>query len=189
MPPSGCSTTTNATTPRPMLVDHFAMKNGINKPSVKTNRLPDCCRRGHLEGPLFMGLALKWNAPTGIGRRPSTICGRTSTRHSLLSRPLTPARKRLPAAIGSLTSTPLVHASRRPTRRPLAQLNIFFTSAPPSNFRGRLHVANASLMKSLLVADAPLSHGRQRLPEYLPVALPPTPLCPACSPDLAATAA
>jgi len=149
VPPSGCSTTTNATTPRPTLVDRFATKNDINEPSVKTNRQPDCCHRGHLEGPFFMGLALEWNATTGIKRRLSTICGRTSTRHSLSSRPLAPTRKRVPAAIGSSTSMPLVHASRRPTRRPLAQLNVFFTSAPPSNVRGRLHVANASFMRSL----------------------------------------
>ena len=29
-----------------------------NEPFAKTNRLPDCCRRGHPEGPFFMGLAL-----------------------------------------------------------------------------------------------------------------------------------
>jgi len=155
-----------------MLVDRFAMKNaGINEPFAKTNKLPDCCRRGHLEGPFFMGLALARTAPTWIGRRPSMICGQTSTRHSSLSRPLAPARKRLPTANGSSTSTLFVQASRRrpPARRPLAQLNVFFTSAPPSNdVRGRLHVVNASLTSSLLVADASLRHGRQRPPESSP---------------------
>jgi hypothetical protein len=47
---------------------------------------------------------------------------------------------RLPTTNGTSTSTPLVLASRRLlARRPLAQLNVFFTSAPPSNVRGRLH--------------------------------------------------
>ena len=46
-----------------------------------------------------------------------------------------------------------------------AALNVFFASAPPSNVRGRLHVANASLTSSLLVADASLRHGRRRPPE------------------------
>ena len=105
-PLSGCSTTTNATIPRPTLVNRFAMKNaGINEPFAKTNRLPDCCRRGHPEGPFFVGLALARNAPTGNGRQPSTICAGTSTR------PLAPARKRLPAAIGSSMNTPLVLAA------------------------------------------------------------------------------
>jgi len=63
-----------------------------------------------------------------------------------------------------------MYASRRrlPARRPLTQLNVFFTSAPPSNVRGRLHVVNASLTSSLLVADASLRHGRQRPPESSP---------------------
>jgi hypothetical protein len=108
-----------------------------------------------------MGLVLAQTAHTGIGRRSSTICGRMSMRHSSSSRPLAPARKRLPAANGSLTSTPLVLANRRPPiRRPFALLNIFFTSAPPTNVRWRLHVANASSTRRLLVTDAPLRHGR-----------------------------
>jgi hypothetical protein len=106
-------------------------------------------------GPFFMGLALAHTVPTGIGRHPSTICEWTSMRHSSSSSPLVPARKRLPAANGSSLSTPLVLASRRPpARRPLAQPNVFFTSAPPSNVRGRLHVANASLTRRLLVSVA-----------------------------------
>ncbi len=94
------------------------------------------------------------------------ICGGMSTRHSSSSRPLAPARKRLPAANGSSTSTPLVLASRRsPARRPLVQLNVFFMSAPPSNVRGGLHIANASLTMRLLVSDAPLRHSRRRPPK------------------------
>jgi hypothetical protein len=102
--------------------------------STSHPRRPTGCRiRGHLEGPFFLGLALARNAPTGIGRRPSTIYGRTNTRPSSSSRPLARARKSLPAANGSSTSTPFVHASRRPpARRPLAQLNVFFTSEPSS---------------------------------------------------------
>jgi hypothetical protein len=95
------------------LVDRFMSKDGFNEPSVKTNRLLDCCRRRNLGGPFFLGLALARNAPTGIGRRPSTICGRTSMRHSSLSRPLAPARRRMPAAKSSLTRKPLVPARRR----------------------------------------------------------------------------
>ena len=52
-----------------------------------------------------------------------------------------------------------------PATRPLAQLNAFFTSAPTSVFFtriGSLHVTNASLTRRLLVADAPLRHGRQQ---------------------------
>ena len=113
-PLSGCSTTTNTTTHRPTLVGRFATKNaGINEPFAKTNRLPDCCCRGHPEGPFFMGLVLTRTTPTWIGRQPLMICGRTSTRHSSLSRPLAPARKRLPTANGSTTSTLFVHSSRR----------------------------------------------------------------------------
>ena len=152
--------------PPPTLVDHFVTKNGINEPSVKTNSLPDCYRR-NMGGPFFMGLALARTAHTGIGRRSLTICGRMSMRHSSSSRPLTPARKRLPAANGPLTSTLLELASRRPpARMPFALLNIFFTSAPPTNVRWRLHVANASLTRRLLVADAPLRHGRRWPPEH-----------------------
>jgi len=44
------------------LVNRFATKIGINEPFAKTNRLPDCCRRGHPEGPFFIGLALAWTA-------------------------------------------------------------------------------------------------------------------------------
>ena len=75
--------------------------------------------------------------------------------------------KSIAIANGSSTSTPLVLASRRPpTRRPLAQLNVLFKSASPSNVsRGRLHIANASLTRRLLVSDAPLRHGRRRPPE------------------------
>jgi hypothetical protein len=70
-------------------------------------------------------------------------------------------------ANGSSTSTPLVLASRRPPdRRPLAQLNVLFKSVPPSNVsRGRLHIANASVTRRLLVSDMPLRHGRRRPPE------------------------
>jgi hypothetical protein len=99
------------------LVDRFVSKDGFNEPSAKTNRLLDCCRRRNLGGPFFLGLALARNASTGIGRRPSTICGRTSTRHSSLSRPLAPARRRMPAAKSSSTRKPLV-----PTRRRLLAL-------------------------------------------------------------------
>jgi hypothetical protein len=145
------------------------MKIGINEPSAKTNRLPDCCRWRHWGGPFFLALALARTTRTGIGRRPLTKCGRMSTIASVSSRrnePLALARKRLPTANGSLMRTLFVHASRRPpARRPLAQPNVFFTSTLPSNVRGRLHVANATLTSSLLVANASLRHGRWRPPK------------------------
>jgi len=87
-----------------------------------------------------MGLALVRITHTGIGRPPSTICGRTSMRYS---------------------SSPLVLASGRPpARRPLAQLTAFFTSRPIPPARKRLHVAkaNTTLTRRLLIADAPFRH-------------------------------
>jgi hypothetical protein len=36
-------------------VGRFASKIGINEPSAKTNRLPDCCRRGHTGGVRIAG--------------------------------------------------------------------------------------------------------------------------------------
>jgi hypothetical protein len=155
--------------PRTPMVARLHTKNGFNEPCAKTNRLPDCCRC-NMGGPFFMGLALTRTAPTGIRRRLSTIYGRTSTRHSSLSRPLALtrrrlllalarrrlllalARRRLPAAKSSSTSTkssststPLVPARR--LLLALAMRRLLLALA-----RRRLHVANA-----------PLKHAR-RLP-------------------------
>ena len=84
--------------------------------------------------PFFMGLALAQTAHTGIGRGPSTNCGRTSTITSVSSRnrPLGLARWRMPAAKSLLTRKPLV-----PARRLLLALLALA--------RRRLHVANAPL--------------------------------------------
>jgi hypothetical protein len=129
------------------LVDRFVKKDGFNEPSAKTNRLLDCCRRRNLGGPFVLELALARNAPTGIGRRPSTICGRTSTIASVSSRnrPLALARRWMPAANSSSTRKPLVPARR--LLLALAGRRLLLALA-----RRRLHVANA-----------PLKHAR-RLP-------------------------
>jgi len=136
-PLSGCSTTTNATTPRQTLVDRFGMKNGINEPFTKTNRLPDCCRRGHVEGPFFMVLALARTTPTGFGRGPSMYCGRTSTRRYSRSTPLAHTTRRLPAANSSSSSKPHVPASRR--LLPFANAFASSASALPRD-NGRLNL-------------------------------------------------
>jgi hypothetical protein len=92
------------------LVDRFASKIGINEPSTKTNRLPDCCGRGHVGGPFFMGVTLARSVRTRIGRGPLTTCGRTNTIASSRNRPPALARRRLLAAHSSSTSKTLVPA-------------------------------------------------------------------------------
>ena len=127
-----------------------------------------------------MGLALTLNVPTGIGRRPSTIWGGDEY-EALLVKQAASARQNKAAHRQWLLDEHTARARQQEAARQEA-----------ARAAQRLLHKRAALERQGEAAPSPTRHSGTAdggYPSHLPVALPPTPLCPARSPDLAATAA
>ena len=90
-------------------------RNGTNVLSAKTSKPLGFCLRPRLGDPSYMGPVRMQNAPTRLGKGPSTTYGRTSavvyssSTSKRGNKPLALAR-RLTANTGSSMSTPLALA-------------------------------------------------------------------------------